>query len=98
MKAAGYEDSGRSSRQTFHLGLGLVLTMFLKWALRVPVAWWYSITQQLFRISPLHSLPSRWEPVSTGPGPGAPSCMHPGPQLLRKAPQQPLTPPLRTFF
>lgn len=30
-----------------------VLTMFLKWALRVPVAWWYSMTQQLFRISPL---------------------------------------------
>ena len=30
-----------------------MLTMFLKWALRVPVAWWYSITQQLFKISPL---------------------------------------------
>lgn len=32
------------------------LTMFLKWALRVPVVWWYSITQLLFRISPLLSL------------------------------------------
>ena len=48
---AGYEDSalGRPSLQ----GSGPVLTMFLKCALRVPVAWWYSITQQLFRISPL---------------------------------------------
>lgn len=33
-----------------------VLTMFLKWALRVPVVWWYSMTQQLLRISPLQSL------------------------------------------
>lgn len=32
------------------------LTMFLKWALRVPVVWWYSITQLLLRISPLLSL------------------------------------------
>ena len=30
--------------------------MFLKWALRVPVVWWYSITQLLLRISPLLSL------------------------------------------
>ena len=30
--------------------------MFLKCALRVPVAWWYSITQLLLRISPLLSL------------------------------------------
>lgn len=35
------------------LCLSQVLTMFLKWALSVPVAWWYSMTQQLFRISPL---------------------------------------------
>lgn len=39
------------------------LTMFLKWALRVPVVWWYSITQLLFRISPLLSL---WQRSSTG--------------------------------
>ena len=32
------------------------LTMFLKCALRVPVVWWYSITQLLLRISPLLSL------------------------------------------
>lgn len=53
-KAAGYKDSalGRRSLQ----GSGPGLTMFLKCALRVPVAWWYSITQQLFKISPLHSL------------------------------------------
>lgn len=30
--------------------------MLRKWALSVPVAWWYSITQQLLRISPLLSL------------------------------------------
>lgn len=33
--------------------------MFLKWALRVPVVWWYSITQLLLRISPLLSLKER---------------------------------------
>ena len=33
-----------------------ILTMFLKLALSVPVAWWYSITQLLLRISPLLSL------------------------------------------
>lgn len=32
------------------------LTMFLKWALSVPVVWWYSMTQLLLRISPLLSL------------------------------------------
>lgn len=30
--------------------------MFLKCAVRVPVAWWYSMTQLLLRISPLLSL------------------------------------------
>lgn len=35
------------------------LTMFLKWALSVPVVWWYSITQLLLRISPLLSLKER---------------------------------------
>lgn len=39
--------------------LDCLLTMFLKWALRVPVVWWYSITQLLFRISPLLSLNER---------------------------------------
>lgn len=33
--------------------------MFLKWALKVPVVWWYSITQLLLRISPLLSLKER---------------------------------------
>lgn len=37
-------------------GFSHTLTMFLKWALRVPVVWWYSITQLLLRISPLLSL------------------------------------------
>lgn len=45
-----------SSPQLAHKG---PLTMFLKWALRVPVAWWYSITQLLLRISPLLSLKVR---------------------------------------
>lgn len=41
------------------------LTMFLKWALRVPVVWWYSITQLLLRISPLLSLQVREKLLST---------------------------------
>lgn len=46
------EDRTRGGR-----GQSSVLTMLRKWALSVPVAWWYSITQQLLRISPLLSLP-----------------------------------------
>lgn len=57
------------------------LTMLRKWALSVPVAWWYSMTQQLLRISPLLSLlqgcagqgeRSLWEvqlPPPAGPAP-----------------------------
>lgn len=47
--------------QTFFLKLDRhsALTMFLKCALRVPVVWWYSITQLLFKISPLLSLLDR---------------------------------------
>lgn len=39
--------------------------MFLKWALRVPVVWWYSITQLLLRISPLLSLKERNNDISS---------------------------------
>lgn len=39
--------------------------MFLKWALRVPVVWWYSITQLLLRISPLLSLKERNNHISS---------------------------------
>ena len=40
--------------------------MFRKCALRVPVVWWYSITQLLLRISPLLSLRKERERGRTG--------------------------------
>lgn len=50
---AAADDGDVYLRSSFTSG---ALTMFLKWALRVPVVWWYSITQLLLRISPLLSL------------------------------------------
>lgn len=47
------------TKSSVHLDHKTPLTMFLKWALRVPVVWWYSITQLLLRISPLLSLNER---------------------------------------
>lgn len=61
----GWDKKGSRGRGS---ALGPALTMFLKCALSVPVAWWYSITQQLFRISPLLSL--QWESTSSGGGAG----------------------------
>lgn len=48
-----------STKSSARLDHKTPLTMFLKWALRVPVVWWYSITQLLLRISPLLSLNER---------------------------------------
>lgn len=73
------------------------LTMLRKWALSVPVAWWYSITQQLLRISPLLSLPQEhtglghhrgWEPTR-GAAPRAPSSSSPQPQPPAAHPRPP---------
>lgn len=73
------------------------LTMLRKWALSVPVAWWYSITQQLLRISPLLSLPQEhtglghhrgWEPTR-GAAPPHPHLQLPTATAPRSTPPAP---------
>lgn len=76
--------------------------MLRKWALSVPVAWWYSITQQLLRISPLLSLPQERTGSGRPPGLGAhvrcsplaPPAPAPAPHCLSSRPPPQHTPQL----